>query len=135
LGAAAWLFWHARGLYAEGVASLTELLAASDGQPPTAARAAAFHWAAQLMNTQGEYRRALTLLSESARLARQVGYERGLAICAFLRGNSKRDMGDCTGARAHYEEALQRLDRAGDWAWLVVALTSFGHALCDDGDY
>jgi hypothetical protein len=102
LGAATWLFWHARGLYAEGVAWLAELLAASESQPPTPARAAALHWAAQLANTQGEYQRALAFLSESADVARQIGYERGMGICAFLTGNTTRDMGDCTAARVHY---------------------------------
>jgi non-specific serine/threonine protein kinase len=135
LGAATWLFWHARGLYAEGVAWLTELLAASESQPPSPARAAALHWAAQLANTQGEYRRALAFLSESSHVTREIGYERGLGICAFLTGNTTRDMGDCAAARAHYEEALERLRSTGDWTWQVVALTSFGHALCEDGDY
>ena len=35
LGAALWTFWHLRGMYAEGSTWLGELLAASDGQPPT----------------------------------------------------------------------------------------------------
>jgi predicted ATPase/DNA-binding XRE family transcriptional regulator len=135
LGVALWLFWYLRGLYAEGSAWLAELLAVSGGQPLTTARAAALHWSAHLSHNRGEYRLAQALLSESAEVSRQLGYERGLAICALLKGNSARDMGDSTRSRQHYEEALERLRRSGDWTWQVVTLSSFGHALCDDGDY
>jgi predicted ATPase/DNA-binding XRE family transcriptional regulator/Tfp pilus assembly protein PilF len=135
LGVALWLFWYLRGLYAEGSAWVSELLAASGGQPPTTARAAALHWGAHLNHNRGEYRLAQALLSESAEVSRQLGYDRGLAICALLKGNSARDMGDSTRSRRHYEEALERLRRSGDWTWQVVTLSSFGHALCDDGDY
>jgi tetratricopeptide (TPR) repeat protein len=135
LANALWLFWYVRGLYAEGRAWLEELLAASALEPPNAARGMALYWTAHLANCQGQHARALTLLSESISVCRQAGYQRGVAVCSVIAGNARRDNGDYDGARREYESALRLVRRSGDWIWEIVALCSFGHALCDEGNH
>lgn len=135
LASALWLFWYVRGLYAEGRAWLEELLTASALEPPSAVRGMALYWTAHLANCQGHHALALTVLSESMSVCRQAGYERGVAVCAVIAGNARRDNGDSNGARQEYENALRLVRESGDWIWEIVALCSFGHALCDQGDY
>jgi tetratricopeptide (TPR) repeat protein len=134
LGVALWLFWHMGGMYAEGAAWLAELVAVSADEPPTPARAAALHWAAHLRYVQGHPQEAAALLARSEDVSQRTDYVRGLAICGLIRGMMARDLGNAEEARAQYAGALDRLRRSGDWSWQVVVLTSFGHALCDEGD-
>jgi non-specific serine/threonine protein kinase len=134
LGVALWLFWHMRGLYAEGAAWLTELVAVSADAPPTPARAAALHWAAHLRYVQGHPQGASALLAQSEDVSLRADYDRGLAMCGLIRGIMARDLGHAAEAHAQYARALGRLRQADDWSWQVVILTSFGHALCDEGD-
>ncbi|MBV9359413.1 MAG: helix-turn-helix domain-containing protein [Chloroflexi bacterium] len=134
LGAVLAGFWYVRGRYAEGRAWLDALLALPSTAPPTAHRAAAMAWAADLAYDQGDYAGADGLLGEAQRVADQVGDEATRALCLQFRGNVARARGDLATAWALYEQALDGARRLDDRVGRPLTLILMALVCVERGD-
>lgn len=106
-------FWYLRGHYREGSAWLEAALARS----PTAApetRAPALLGAGELAFLQCHYGRAISLLEESAELARRHGDRRGSAAAEQRLGSVAREQGEYAACAARHERSRAAWVRIGD---------------------
>jgi len=79
LAAASLFFWYYHGPISEGRAWLARLLTSGD-QRPSASRAKALEWSANLAGKQGDIDRAVDFAAEAVPVARASGDERILAF-------------------------------------------------------
>jgi tetratricopeptide (TPR) repeat protein len=134
LAAALWVPWYFRGLYAEGRAWLSELLALPSADGPTLARAYALASAGHLAYCQGDYATAEPLLESARVLADQLGNELLGGEVLNLLANLARARGDLAGARSLYESALAIFRRLGHRIMEATVLSILARVLCEQGD-
>lgn len=117
LAAALWQFWNVRGLFTEGRAWLTELLALPAATSRTALRANALSAAGDLAYSQGDDAAAETMHSEALSIWRELGDRRGVAATLETLGALAYGRGECERAVGFLEESLlvkrERQDRWG----------------------
>lgn len=81
---------------------------------------------------RGETRRAADLYEAALRLAREVGYQRAVAVNLSNLGNARYVLGDLTGALAAYGGAAEGFDAIGDYrgaAFLRANAASVRHTM------
>lgn len=124
-------FWVTRGLVGEGRALFDAALARPGGT--VAARAMAAYNAGYLALIQGEDRRAASLIEESLRVCRRIGYRTGEARCRFFRaliawraGDRKRMAREARAALALYAEAKEHVGMAISLIALAVVARERG---------
>jgi predicted ATPase/DNA-binding SARP family transcriptional activator len=123
LGAALGRYWKLRGRFLEGRERLRCLLALPGAQSCTVARAAALHAAAVLAWRHGDPAAARAPLEESLSLYRQLGNQRGVALClAWLTDF----LDDQEPALSLAEESLRLWRELGDQAGLAHSLHMLG---------
>jgi tetratricopeptide (TPR) repeat protein len=118
-------FWETRGYLSEGQRWLEGALSrAADAAP--ALRASALDGAGILARSQGELKRATTLLEECVALRREMDDPRALAISLRNLGNIHFDRGDYVTPRALFEESVLLMQRAGDEAGMADGYNNLG---------
>jgi predicted ATPase/DNA-binding CsgD family transcriptional regulator len=118
-------FWVVLGHVAEGRAWLDRAVAL-DGPTAPETRADALCWAAQFASHQNAVDRAESLATEALAVAREGGYERGVAMALHQLGQAAHRRGDLVAAAAHYEDAVARFRRLGEPIWEGATLRDLG---------
>jgi non-specific serine/threonine protein kinase len=126
LGVAMYYFWYTRGLYSEGHAWLTELLAIPGASAPTISCAKALAWAGHLASLVGMLSEARTLLDEGLRVAEHVGDALAQSMCWQILGSLARRQGGLRQAKVTYERSLALAREANNsiqeaWAAYLIA--------------
>ncbi|HEX2699188.1 MAG TPA: tetratricopeptide repeat protein [Acidimicrobiales bacterium] len=134
LAAALERFWEVRGYLSEGRRWLESLLAAGGAAAP-AVRARALASAAILAQRQGDYGPARAMHTESLRLAREAGDERGVAAAVHGLANLAVLQGDFAAARPLYEQVLAIGRALGDDNVVAAALTNLGTVAHNQADF
>jgi len=127
-------FWEVRGYLSEGRGWLESLLQAGPAAPP-AVRSRALASAAILAQRQGDYVPARALHTESLRLAREAGEERGVAAAVHGLANLAVLQGDFAAARPLYEQVLAIGRGLGDDNVVAAALTNLGTVAHNQADF
>jgi tetratricopeptide (TPR) repeat protein len=123
LAAALGQYWRLRGRFLEGRERLASLLALPAPQNCSAARAAALHAAAVLAWRHGDGVAARAPLEESLRLWRELGNQRGVALCLTWLADI---LDDQEPALSLAEESLRLWRELGDRAGIAHALHILG---------
>jgi non-specific serine/threonine protein kinase len=123
LGLAAGLgyFWELRGLYTEGRAWLTDLLALPATDQRTLARALALNTAGRLAASQGDDASVDALLTASMTIERELGEQSAYAGSLATNALLAHRRGDLVRARAMLEESLAIARELGD-QWAIARL-------------
>lgn len=120
LAVSMWRYWRVRSSFAEGRRWLEAAVASTAGISPDAPKEAielrgrCLIGAGSLANYQGDYVRALAVLSEGLALCRRIGDEPGIANALAILAHSRVMIGDDTEAEEMLEESLAiftRLER------------------------
>jgi tetratricopeptide (TPR) repeat protein len=85
-----------------------------------------------ILMEQGDSRRAAELYESALHLAREVGYQRAVAVNLSNLGNARYVLGDLAGALAAYGEATEVFDELGDYrgaALLRANVASVRHTM------
>ena len=109
-------FWELRGHFREGIAWQEWALARGDDASATA-RAVAMRGLANLLWTQDEVERALTVAQEGLALAKEIGEPRGIAVAAEVSALSAYRLGRLDEAMALNEIVLSAASQAPDAYW------------------
>ena len=118
-------FWETRGHLSEGQRWLEGALSRSSDAPDEL-RADSLDGAGILARSQGELKRATTLLEECVALRRELDDPRALAISLRNLGNVHFDRGDYVTPGRLFEESLNLMKEAGDDAGVADAYNNLG---------
>jgi predicted ATPase len=127
-GALAW-FWQVRSHLLEGREHLRQALAASDPNPPRAARARALWGAAQLQAWQGESAAARPMMEEALQMWRDIGDPREVALALEGVGWMQFLGGEDEAACTTFEECLRMRRGENDAVAVNRAMVALGQAL------
>jgi non-specific serine/threonine protein kinase len=127
-------FWVVLGHVAEGRAWLDRAVAL-DGPSAPETRADGLCWAAQFASHQDAVDRAERLATEALAVARESGYERGVAMALHQLGQVAHRRGDLVAATAHYEDAVARFRRLGELIWEGATLRDLGVVAGAQGEH
>jgi predicted ATPase/DNA-binding SARP family transcriptional activator/uncharacterized protein HemY len=133
LAGALYRFWHVRGNFDEGRASLGRALECDVAQGMTAARAKALSGKGDLSNRLGDYASAKALNEESLAIYRELANQEGIANTLNSLGMAAASQGNYDTAQAMYEESLGIRRELGDKGGIAYSLNNLGHlALAQD---
>ncbi len=118
-------FWVVLGHVAEGRVWLDKVVEL-DGPSRPETRADALCWAAQFASHRDDAEHAERLATEALDVAREGGYERGVAMALHQFGQVAHRRGDLNAAAAHYEDAVARFRRLEEPIYEGVALRDLG---------
>ena len=118
-------FWEFHAHLTEGQRWLEGALSRGSDAPPEL-RAMCLDGAGVLARSQGEIKRAQSLLEESVAIRRQLGDKSALAASLRHLGTLLFDRNDLEGTRVHYEESLRLFREAGDEAGVAGTLNNLG---------
>jgi non-specific serine/threonine protein kinase len=135
LGVALWPLWYVRGLYAEGRACLSDILALPADTPLTGLRSRALAWAGHLAFCQGDYTAAEHLLDQALDLARRLGDDQEVAVALQLLGTPARGRGDLALAERLYEQACAIDRRLASRVWEAMTLGNLAMSAEDRADH
>jgi non-specific serine/threonine protein kinase len=127
LAAAIWRFWWLHGYLAEGSRWLARALAGppSDSSPAgVSARATALLGVANLSAYQGDYRAAVTFMTENLSFCREAGYDRGVIFALQRLGFYLTHLGEGERGVRLCEESVALARQMGHPATLAAALHS-----------
>jgi len=131
-GALGW-FWLMRGYFTEGRMLLNRALALPNGSPE--ARAKVLAAKGMLVWRQGDFPRAMVLLTESLALYRELGDETGAAYARHHLAHVHEAQGDLDAAVKMLENSLA-VFRHHDETWgLVLSLNCLGAAWARQGEH
>jgi non-specific serine/threonine protein kinase len=135
LGVALWPLWYVRGLYAEGRASLSEILALPAVAPLIRLRSRALAWAGHLAFCQGDYAAAEQLLNQALEMSRGLGDDQEVAVALQLLGTPARGRGDLAHAEQLYEQACAINRRLASRVWEAMTLGNLAMSAEDRADH
>jgi predicted ATPase/DNA-binding SARP family transcriptional activator len=135
MASALYRFWHLRGDFNEGRASLGRALEREEAQEATTARAKALNGAGALADLQGDYAAARTLTDEALTIQRALGDRGGIAISLNTLGNITYRQDNYEAAQAYYGESLAIRRELGDRQGIASSLTNLGMMASYQGDY
>ena len=118
-------FWVVLGHVAEGRVWLDRVVAL-DGPSAPETRADGLCWAAQFASHQDDAERAERLATEALAVAREGGYDRGVAMALHQLGQVAHRRGDLDAAAARYEDAVARFRRLGEPIYEGATLRDLG---------
>ena len=118
-------FWVVLGHVEEGRAWLDRATALRGPSAPET-RADGLCWAAQFASHQDAADRAECLATEALAVAREGGYERGVAMALYQLGQAEYRRGNLATAAARYKDALARFRRLDEPVWEGSALRDLG---------
>jgi predicted ATPase/DNA-binding CsgD family transcriptional regulator len=124
IGAGLYVFWHVRGLFAEGSRWLSRLLALPHGAPETRARALCV--CAYLTSIQGHHEDAARMLGEARELAAKVGDREIASSISRIAGVALIMRGDYERAAGLLLRALEGHEQAGDQRSVALTLHGLG---------
>lgn len=134
MAAALWLFWDTYGYISEGRRWLDRALAV-DGAP-TNARVDAMNGAAYLAMRQADVDTAFQRYEESLALARQLGYQRGIAVALGGLGYLHETLGDNNELmESLFAESLDLWRVLGDKRGIAQALGPLAHCAASRYDF
>jgi non-specific serine/threonine protein kinase len=128
-------FWYRRGLWAEGRAMLSDVLAKTASAAPNDSRARALSGAGVMAAQQGDYAAARPLYEEGLAIRRQLGDRLGVASSLGYLANLAAEQGDFPRAQALHEESLAIRRELGDRFGIALSLGNLGLAALEQGDY
>jgi len=134
MSAALGRFWSPSGLWAEGRTWLEAALAAAPDAPP-ALRSIAVRHLSGLVQEQGDYAYAKTLLEAALAEQRDRGDAAEVLNTMLVLARVVDRMGDQDRARAYWVEGLALARAGGNRRKIGAALTGFGVHLMERGDY
>ncbi len=121
--------WFMRGSLAEARRWFEGFLAQTSPTETSLARAVALFGVGAFAAKQADFVTALSDLTESVALLRQLGEERFLTLALLFLGDVEFERAGYTVARAAYEEVIALARRRGDTWTLATALTHLGEHL------
>ena len=127
LTSALWWFWYVYSNFHEGRRYLKQALENPHAQAGTTVRANVLNGAGALAYDQGDYTAARAFFTESLRIYREVGNERGVAYSLNNLGNVDHDQCHYASAQALYEESLRLQRKLGDKSGMALALGNLGN--------
>lgn len=116
---AMWLFWWLRARLVQGLRSMTGVLSLD---PVGEDRVRCLSVRAVLAFAQGDIAAALDDWREGATLARELGFDEGLAMCVGGQGIGALAGGDLAVAEQLFRECIPHAERAGEvavWMWTL----------------
>ena len=130
-------FWDIRGYWSEGREWLERYLSQSPVSGATASelRAAALEIAGDLALSQGDYKRAQTLLEESLHISQQLGDKPMIARALYGLGRIAYFRSNYVQASDFYEESLAIWRELGDKAGMNGPLGTLGNIALVQGNY
>jgi len=127
-------FWHARGEFYEGQASLRRALEREGAQQATVARAKALNGAGYLAYCRGDFADARALNEEALAVQRELGDNGGVAVSLHHLGMAAYSQGDFGAARSLYEASLAIGQELGDRIGIGNALYGLGNVIYSQSD-
>jgi non-specific serine/threonine protein kinase len=118
-------FWVVLGHVAEGRTWLDRAVAL-DGPSAPETRTDVLCWAAQFASHQDAVDRAERLATEALSVAREGGYERGVAMALHQLGQVAHRRGNLIAATTYYQDAVNRFRRLGELIWEGATLRDLG---------
>ena len=118
-------FWEMHAHLTEGQRWLEGALSRGADAPPEL-RALCLDGAGVLARSQGEFKRAQSLLEEGLSLRRQLNDTRALAVTLRHLGTICFDRGDLEATKRYYDESLEMYRAAGDEAGAATTLNNLG---------
>jgi DNA-binding CsgD family transcriptional regulator/tetratricopeptide (TPR) repeat protein len=130
-------YWRLHGYLSEGRTRLAAALNQAGAQAPTAARAWALLWAANLAYLQSDYAATGTLAEEGLSTSRELGQtgQRGVAKALDILGEMATETGDYATALSLLAEALTIYRTLDDRRGIADMLMQLGWAAMRSGDY
>ena len=135
LGVALWPLWYVRGLYTEGRAWLSDILALPAAAPLMGLRSRTLAWAGHLAFCQGDYTAAEQLLNQALDLARGLEDDQEVAVALQLLGTPARGRGDLAYAEELYEQACAIDRRLASRVWEAMTLGNLAMTAEDRADH
>lgn len=138
LGGALWRFWEIHDHLHEGFQHLTDVLALSQAQPHTAARAKALYGAGYLAMKQGlarDYTVSEAFMEESLAIARELDDPQLIATGIYGLGVVARFRGDHARAEKLLNQSLHLFRQLGERVGTYTSLYNLAEAAITRGDY
>jgi tetratricopeptide (TPR) repeat protein len=135
LATALYAFWERRDHLAEGRDLLEAVLRLPSAASPTRQRAAAFRYAGNLANTQGDFDGALRLHRCGLEISMELGYRQHIAAHMSGVAGNLRWTGDTAAALPWFEKCIAVCRESGDGRALGAAVSNFGDVLVELRDF
>ena len=129
------LYWMRRGILRLGYRTTVEALERPGAEGRTVHRCRALYAAANLGAAMARHADALGYVTESLRIARELGNKDRIAAALVLMGTIHNDNGDRSAARACYEESLVLSEELGDALRLANVLGSLAVLHGGEGEF
>lgn len=134
LAGSLWRFWYMRDYYEEGRNWISSFLQVTETLEVCSARANALRGLGLLMQSQGDHKGAMDVLSDSVKIFRKLGDEEGLARALGALGHVAWDQCDLEAARPPLEESLLLFRKMHDPWGIAIMLKNLGNVARNQED-